>query len=333
MSTPHKIIITGTGRAGTTFIVRLLSALGEPTGFGPDDWRRDYSEPSHAGLEHDASDANSPYIVKNPQLCVSLAGMLQRGELIVDHAIIPVRDLATAALSRVWIGGRAEEIPGGLVGTDDPGRQQSVLAERFHQLVHTLLAHDVPHTFLLFPRFVEDADYAFRKLSPIFPHIRREAFVDAFRQIADPKLVHHYSTQHASNPSPIAEEFRRQRTRSKRARLRRRIIRWSMAVATLTIAARLAWPTADHRAEISAPVSIAKIPDDRGVQVAVARTRSWFLVGARYRTRELPYQPFGTFVPPPLPLCERASDRSPATVATALASGAAPPPYPVSEAP
>ena len=40
--------------------------------------------------------------------------------------------------------------------TKDPEKQEEVLAGIFYKLVHTLTAHEVPMTFLHFPRFAED---------------------------------------------------------------------------------------------------------------------------------------------------------------------------------
>ena len=62
----HKVIITGTGRAGTTFLVRLLTELGLDTGYTRRNWSRDYFTHCDAGLEHDLAGPDAPYIVKNP---------------------------------------------------------------------------------------------------------------------------------------------------------------------------------------------------------------------------------------------------------------------------
>jgi len=61
------IVITGTGRAGTTFLVQLLTHLGLDTGFDVD--TIDLSPIARASLETDIRDPNAPYIVKSPFLC------------------------------------------------------------------------------------------------------------------------------------------------------------------------------------------------------------------------------------------------------------------------
>jgi hypothetical protein len=189
----HKVIITGTGRAGTTFLVHLLSLLGLDTGIGATNWRKKYFQSCNAGLEHDLSDAKTPYIVKNPALCTTLGPLLATGRFIIDHAFIPIRELDSVAASRAAVGGSQGSKPGGLWGTDDPSRQGAVMAELFHGLVHTLVANDIPHTFMHFPRLVKDADYTYGKLSFLTRDIPREKFRETFVKIADPALVHSFA--------------------------------------------------------------------------------------------------------------------------------------------
>src|SRR3954468_2936704 len=121
MQTPsHKVIITGTGRAGTTFLVRLLTEIGLDTGYTRDNWQKDYFAHCNAGLEHELSDPGAPYIVKNPGLCETLERELVRRQVTIDLAIIPIRELEAAASSRIRVGGTNGAVPGGLMGTSDP---------------------------------------------------------------------------------------------------------------------------------------------------------------------------------------------------------------------
>jgi hypothetical protein len=188
----HKVIITGTGRAGTTFLVRLLSAMGLDTGISDRNWDRKYFEHCNAGLEHEILDPKTPYIVKNPALCQSLAGALATGRFVIDHAYIPIRELAAVAASRAAVGGAYGSRPGGLWGTSDPGMQGAVMGEHFHGLIHTLVAHEIPHTFILFPKMVTDPTYTYRKLEFLMKGISLDVFSGAFRRTAEPKLVHTY---------------------------------------------------------------------------------------------------------------------------------------------
>ena len=171
-SPAHKVIITGTGRAGTTFLVQLLTELGLDTGYTPETWRKDYHEHCAAGLEKDILDPAAPYIVKSPELRDTLPAVLADGRIVIDYALIPIRRLEDAALSRIRVGGDGA-VPGGLSGTADPARQKAVLAEGFHHLVETLAARDIPHAFLAFPRFVQDAGYTYGKLQPLLGKVAK----------------------------------------------------------------------------------------------------------------------------------------------------------------
>jgi hypothetical protein len=206
----HKVIITGTGRAGTTFLVRLLTEVGLDTGITCKNWKRKYYPGSNAGLEHNLLDPETPYIVKNPALCETLPDALATGRFVIDHVYVPIRDLETAAASRVRLGGADGSVAGGLWGTSEPGEQRRVLAESFHKLVHVLVVHEIPHTFILFPRLVSDPAYLFARMAFVLQGISREDFDAAFNRIADRSLVHDFapgatsSGQKAAAPLPDA---------------------------------------------------------------------------------------------------------------------------------
>ena len=62
----HPSIISETCRAGTIFLVQLLTELGLDTGFP----KGQVIDPnSRAGMELDIHDAHAPYIIKSLQLC------------------------------------------------------------------------------------------------------------------------------------------------------------------------------------------------------------------------------------------------------------------------
>ncbi len=203
----HKVIITGTGRAGTTFLVQLLTALGLETGFK--DIHEGVYENCHAGMERDLIDSSAPYIVKNPSLCDTLAQILQTGEYVIDHAFIPVRSIEAATQSRIQVftqakpdggylrlllkGSKYKPMPGGLIDTDNPDEQQSILAQKLYNLIYTLAMYDIPHTFLHFPRIIRDAAYLYKKLAPILDDIDYSGFLNAFDYVSKPELIHDFS--------------------------------------------------------------------------------------------------------------------------------------------
>ena len=164
-----KVIITGTGRAGTTLLVRIFTRLGLDTGFSDAHLNAVEKEIGRAGLELQITTQTAdflPEVIKSPLLTELLQTVLAERWFSVDHAIIPVRSLAEAAGSRITVHERAKTrnmdprfVPGGLLDVTDPGDQEAELARKFYTLVETLVVHQIPTTFLGFPRFAIDAEY------------------------------------------------------------------------------------------------------------------------------------------------------------------------------
>jgi hypothetical protein len=193
--TRRHIIISGTGRAGTTFLVQLLTELGLDTGFS--DSSSGIFENCNAGMERDLRDPDAPYIVKSPFLCDYLGELLENASITVEHAIIPIRDLYSAAESRRDVSRRSGHDPaanGGLWHTDKPERQEDVLTHQFYKLLHTIAKHDIPMTLLSFPRLAQEPDYLYQKLTFLVGGIAHDAFYSAFRAIARPELIHTFQT-------------------------------------------------------------------------------------------------------------------------------------------
>ena len=188
------VIISGTGRAGTTFLVQLMTEAGLDTGF--EDKNSNVFENCHAGMERDIRSPEAPFIVKDPSLCEYLESVLEKGEVKVEHAIVPVRDLFAAAESRRAVSEKSEspmEAPGGLWSVDSPAQQEQVLTLKLYKLIHCLTKWDIPTTFVSFPRIVEDPDYLFDKLGFLFQGMSREEFQECFERVARPELVKNFS--------------------------------------------------------------------------------------------------------------------------------------------
>jgi len=192
----HHVIISGTGRAGTTFLMQLFTELGLDTGFRNS--QEGISPNCNAGMELDLRQPFAPYIVKSPWLCGCLDDVLAGGKIVIDHAFIPMRDLHAAAESRRRVTATSDPdqfdgiVPGGLWLTDDPDKQEDILAHQFYKLLHGLAQHDVPVTLLDFPRFVHDPEYLYKKASLLLRRIRYGLFLKAFRRVCRPELVHDF---------------------------------------------------------------------------------------------------------------------------------------------
>lgn len=190
----HHVIISGTGRAGTTFLVQLLTSLGLETGFS-NPYENIYPQ-ANAGMEKDLRDPNAPYIVKSPWICDYIGDVLKEGDVVIDHAIIPIRELYAAAESRRRIssddplGHTPNIVPGGIWDAENPQDQEKVLAVKLYQLLDALIEHEVPVTFLKFPRFVNDPVYLYRKLWFLFQNINYKEFLSFHSLVFKPQLIH-----------------------------------------------------------------------------------------------------------------------------------------------
>ena len=158
---PHRVIITGTGRAGTTFLVALLTELGVNTGWKPGEWKPILDQhPAFAGLER--ADLNTTaYVVKQPEsYCQHLKLYLQHWH--IDHVFVLVRDLEEAAQSR--------QLNGLLCGGATCASQQvDVFKHNLGTLFATMVLENIPFTTLRFPECVQDWKYVFNKVQWLMP--------------------------------------------------------------------------------------------------------------------------------------------------------------------
>lgn len=184
-----KVIITGTGRAGTTLLVQVLTDLGLDTGFTS---AAEGDPRVHGGLERDITDPDAPRIIKSPYLSWQLGDLIDSGRAAVDHVIIPIRDLDVAAASRVRSTryGTNLRTRGGLFGTATATKQRDVLARFEYELFFTIARLDLPHTLLYFPRLAQDWEYTYRKLSFLDPSIPASRWQEAIEARYQPSWVH-----------------------------------------------------------------------------------------------------------------------------------------------
>ena len=187
------MIITGTGRAGTTLLVQYFTILGFDTGFSTEESENSVDPVSNAGLEHSLASDGLPYVIKSPWFADQLADVLAKGEISVRHAILPVRSLFEAAESRRRVSSLGSK-DGGLWGTDRPGDQETVLAHKFYNAVFSLVSHDVPITFLQFPKLAKDFDHFYQALGDLLLEhgVHKREAKDAFDAVTKPDRIHQF---------------------------------------------------------------------------------------------------------------------------------------------
>jgi hypothetical protein len=200
MSRNH-VVISGTGRTGTTFLVQLLTVLGFDTGYNKSEL--DTDPISGAGLEWNILNDNAPYIVKSPWLCFKIEEVLARTDINIDHVFLPIRELFAAAESRRNVYKKSPSalpedkkneidilgMPGGLWISEDPAQQEQVLLSQIYNLLFRLSSTNIPITLLNFPKSVFDPKYLYTKLNPIMSRIKYQEFDRAHNLVARPELV------------------------------------------------------------------------------------------------------------------------------------------------
>ena len=211
MSSRNHVVITGTGRSGTTFLVELLTHLGLETGFTADNIVSNKYEEGRAGLEYDIRRKDCPFIVKTPLFCDYAEEVICRDDIVIEHIFIPVRDLNAAAesrrhvvktnvsnlpfVSRLMHMIKPQEFAGGLWHTrsSKQGEQEEILLRQIYKLMLAISDATLPVTFMRYPRIVKDCPYLFEKLKPILGDITYESFYSAFSKTVRPELIHSFN--------------------------------------------------------------------------------------------------------------------------------------------
>lgn len=203
----NHLLIAGTGRAGTTFLVQYLAECGLDTHLARQP-HPGYDEDANAGLEDLLPDnPDAPYVVKSPWLYEYVERLLADRSVVVDAVIVPMRSIVEAATSRSINELRARygsptlpddckqweswgTTPGGTVYSLNPIDQARLLALGFHELLHALVKRDIPVVLLDFPRFVDDPNYLHEALQPVLgSKVDRASALRAHERIAVPSKV------------------------------------------------------------------------------------------------------------------------------------------------
>lgn len=190
----HHLLVAGTGRAGTSALVRYLTELGLETHITQHGSASLWDAEAQAGLENiplTAITPDMPYVVKSAWSHQVVQQMLDDPAIVLDGVIIPVRNLVEAAASRTirqlqavhqarpWLTQTTTweqwgMTPGGMIFSLNPIDEARLLAVGFHQLVERLVHADIPLVFLAFSRVVADAEYLHQKLAPLLADVTAE---------------------------------------------------------------------------------------------------------------------------------------------------------------
>jgi hypothetical protein len=186
-----KILITGTGRAGTTLLVQVLDELGLDTGL-TEGKLSPYGPSVRAGLESRIDDPDAPTVVKDMTLGFRIREVLEGGDIPIRFVILPDRRLEVAAASRIRAAGygRLPFRRGALTGTMRATEQQRILETMRAEILSVLEEHGIPYTMLEFPRFATDAEYTYAALAPVLPDASVDDVRVALERCVRPEMIH-----------------------------------------------------------------------------------------------------------------------------------------------
>lgn len=157
----EKILITGTGRCGTTFLIKLFSFLGFDTGYNRSNCNSYIYNNCNSGMERKYKE--DYYILKNPTFMMDIEKIIKDESITIKNVIIPIRDLRLSAKSRV----EHQEQRGGLWHANDELSQIKFYKDILTKYIIISTKYDINTIFIDFDKMISDKTYLFNKLNNI----------------------------------------------------------------------------------------------------------------------------------------------------------------------
>jgi len=173
----EKILITGTGRCGTTFLIKLFSFLDFDTGFNINNYKKYIFSNCNYGMEKHYTSKH--YILKSPFFMDNIEKIVKDTKTIkIKTVIIPIRDFDSAAQSRV----NNKYEPGGLWNAKDKLSQIIYYKDIISNYIYISTKYDFNTIFLDFDKMTTNKSYLFNKLKNILDekNINFKTFSDIY---------------------------------------------------------------------------------------------------------------------------------------------------------
>jgi hypothetical protein len=157
----EKIFITGTGRCGTTFLIKIFSFLEFNTGFNRNNYKNFIYSNCNSGMEIDYKEKF--YIIKDPNIICKIKDILEDTSIKIKTVVIPLRDLKLSALSRVNNNNKS----GGLWNAYDEASQIQYYKDIITNYIFLMTKHNINTIFIDFDKMISDKKYLFNKIKSI----------------------------------------------------------------------------------------------------------------------------------------------------------------------
>ena len=175
-----KILITGTGRCGTTFLIKLFTFLGFDTGYTKDNVEKNIYKNCNSGMERQYTDKH--YILKNPKYIYEIEKIMN-SKINVKLIIIPIRDYNASAESR----NSYKKQNGGLWNATNVNEQLLFYYKIMSNYLYYMTKYEINTLFLDFDKMTTDKRYLFEKLKNILieKNITFELFNNVFDEVSE----------------------------------------------------------------------------------------------------------------------------------------------------
>jgi len=176
----EKIFITGTGRCGTTFLIKLFSFLDFDTGYNRNNYKSSIYSNCNSGMERDYNEKY--YIIKNPCFINDIQKILDDKSITIKYVIIPIRDLKESAKSR----NKYQNKAGGLWNAIDELSQIEFYKDILTNYICISTKYDINTIFIDFDKMINDKTYLFNKLKNILyeKNIDLETFSNIYDEVS-----------------------------------------------------------------------------------------------------------------------------------------------------
>lgn len=176
----EKILITGTGRCGTTFLIKLFTFLDFDTGYDINNYKLSISSNCNSGMERCYKD--NYYIIKNPNFIINIEHIVKDISIKIKTVIIPIRNLKMSAKSRVKHG----KNNGGLWYAVNELSQINFYKNILTNYLVISTKYDINTIFIDFDKMISDKTYLFNKLKNILDekNIDLETFSNVYDEVS-----------------------------------------------------------------------------------------------------------------------------------------------------
>ncbi len=176
-------LIMGTGRSGTSFLLRLLVRLGLDAG-GYGEFFRHAKGPLKRG------EVEVPELIKGTGgLCINLHKHMDDNNLTVKHAWVAVRPFKPCLASQM----KKKRGKGAYKRLSEEEFKAKISRElpfTIGSAIQNLVERQYPFTVIEFPRMIDDKHYCFRKVEEGLA-VPSGTFLPVWEGLVNPEKVHH----------------------------------------------------------------------------------------------------------------------------------------------